>query len=351
MDSIPVDMDLDLMEPNQTSSVRIYEPCWFDGIKDLEKYKPGGFHPLNIRDHFENDNRYRVINKLGSGGLATVWPCRDKLASKCIALKILLADYSNEDCFELIKGLNETHLRFVLPVLGPRIKCIWNVFPHIDKLSRRLALQVTQGLAFLHRNGICHGDFRPANILLQLTGFDSITEEDLMEKLREPYNHEILLASGEPLGPSAPKYIIQALGLEDLAYDMSKPPETMGIVPAYCSPELIFHNTTGVGCDLWALPARFMRSLLGKPPKKWWNSWEGRGRGYLEDGTTIFDEEKGRARLKPTTIQELLSLGVEFKVPQNECDVLADLLQQLLKYRPASRITTEAILGHRWFKM
>ena len=55
----------------------LYTRGWLDGVKEREDYKPGGFHPVHLGDHIGEDNRYRVIHKLGNGGLATVWLCRD----------------------------------------------------------------------------------------------------------------------------------------------------------------------------------------------------------------------------------------------------------------------------------
>lgn len=62
--------------------------------ENLEKSKPGGFHPVNLGDTF--DDRYRVVHKLGSGGFSTVWLARDVLLARWVALKIIVARYSEE---------------------------------------------------------------------------------------------------------------------------------------------------------------------------------------------------------------------------------------------------------------
>jgi non-specific serine/threonine protein kinase len=38
----------------------------------VEDYRHGGFHPVNLRDTF-NDGKYEVIRKLGDGAFSTVW--------------------------------------------------------------------------------------------------------------------------------------------------------------------------------------------------------------------------------------------------------------------------------------
>lgn len=159
----------------------------FDDAEDRENYRPGGLHPVHIGDTICGPSRYRVLHKLGNGGLATVWLCRDLQAWRLVALKIIRADYSRDDCAELmifdrlglsplgppgppslaplalptkhfwINGPNGRHLCLVLPVLGPRVNEIWYEVPEPEKLLPRLALQTGQALKLLHDHGICHG--------------------------------------------------------------------------------------------------------------------------------------------------------------------------------------------------
>jgi hypothetical protein len=44
----------------------------------LQRYQPGGYHPILIGDLFKNQ-RYRVIQKLGWDGNSTTWVARDQL--------------------------------------------------------------------------------------------------------------------------------------------------------------------------------------------------------------------------------------------------------------------------------
>lgn len=161
----------------------LYQRGWLPEAEDREGYRMGGFHPVHIGDKFGVNGRFRVIHKLGRGGLATVWLCRDHDTQKYVALKIIIADESREDCSELWlvnregldfeepggefitvplehfwhNGPNGRHLCIVLPVHGPRISALWNKFDDPAKVSRNVTLQATRGLHFLHQNGICHG--------------------------------------------------------------------------------------------------------------------------------------------------------------------------------------------------
>ena len=161
----------------------LYEPVFFDNVEDHEEYKFGGFHPVHLNDELGNSNRYRVLHKLGNGGLATVWLCRDNEKDSYVALKIIMAKVSGDDSSELklvqrkdinfdqpggkhillpldyfwINGPNGSHLCLVYPVLGPRVPVIWHTRPDPHKIARNITRQVTEGLGFLHRNGIGHG--------------------------------------------------------------------------------------------------------------------------------------------------------------------------------------------------
>jgi hypothetical protein len=151
-------------------------------------YRTGGFHPVHLNDTFKKE-RYTVIHKLGHGGFATVWLARDKIRQRYVALKILAARLSR-DCPEVeilrrlrsskesmgkafvmsmldhfwIDGPNGHHLCVVSEVGGPSIKQ-FNECPGLTSGSRRLrgevarkvALQATEGLAYIHSTGTVHG--------------------------------------------------------------------------------------------------------------------------------------------------------------------------------------------------
>jgi len=161
------------------------------GLEHIYDYEPDGHHPVHLGDVYGNNGRYHVIHKLGSGGFATVWLCRDieaKRTTKYIALKILMAETSSDNCPELrvnqlkdahsqsanedndavfvclpldhfkINGPNGNHISFVYPVLGPNVSLgLHRASADPDNDLRSLGLQVVKAVKFLHRQGICHG--------------------------------------------------------------------------------------------------------------------------------------------------------------------------------------------------
>jgi hypothetical protein len=168
----------------QTNGLRIETIPW--ELEKIYDYEAGGHHPVHLRDTL--NSRYRVIHKLGSGGYANVWLCRDlePATPAYYALKILMAEYSTADCPESrisellinrcgreaaaahlsipvdqfkIDGPNGTHLAFVHPLLGPRASRL----PHLARVGdpgpalRKLCFDAVQAMATLHAQGICHG--------------------------------------------------------------------------------------------------------------------------------------------------------------------------------------------------
>jgi len=65
----------------------VFKPASYDDLEDPEQYMAGGLHPVHLGDLLGNSNQYKVIHKLGSGGFATVWLCRDLEKDVYTALK------------------------------------------------------------------------------------------------------------------------------------------------------------------------------------------------------------------------------------------------------------------------
>jgi hypothetical protein len=155
----------------------------YDDLEDPELYRVDGYHHVHLHDYLGDNNRYKVVHKLGSGRLSIVWLCRDLEKSAFLALKVLIAGASEDAyCVELkltkrvwnmkepggeqialpmdhfwITGPNGRHRCLVLPVLGPRVSDLWYISDDPGTLSRSVARQVVGGVQFLHRNRLCHG--------------------------------------------------------------------------------------------------------------------------------------------------------------------------------------------------
>ena len=156
------------------------------GLENIHDYEPGGHHPVHFGDLL--NDRYRVLNKLGSGNHSNVWLCRDLKQQyyQYLAVKIIMADASIKDCPELrvyrllervfadseaaalfclpvdqfdIQGPNGHHYVIVYPVLGPSAA----MRKHVDRKEdngrelRQMCFHAVSAMATLHSYGTCHG--------------------------------------------------------------------------------------------------------------------------------------------------------------------------------------------------
>ncbi|KAL3418662.1 hypothetical protein PVAG01_10378 [Phlyctema vagabunda] len=425
-------------------------------LEKIYDYEPGGHHPVHLGDIL--NKRYEVIHKLGSGGYANVWLCCDEMSDvpKFAAVKIIMAEGSTHDCPELrvnklkalgldegplaehfclpldkfdISGPNGQHYAFVYPVLGPRVSRMLNVERSEDPGTtlRQLSLQTAKAMAALHVRGICHGDFRPANILARISGLDGLSKHDIFQALGQPKTAKVTTRSGENHNePTAPQYLVHPIDWDDVelsalganfitakacvidfgeSFDMSEPPQDMGIPQVYCSPEYTVDKVVGVGSDIWALGCTLfeirtarklfdtfdddqdeylckMAMMLGKLPEPWWSTWETRNLFFQDnadgDGRVVEirrespQPETGNMDVgfedtvmqvpEPRSIKDAIIIGLYYEnkygpggvrhdISQEETDVFSDLLMKIFRYDPKERLTASQVLDHAWFKL
>jgi non-specific serine/threonine protein kinase len=67
-----------------------------------------------------------------------------------------------------------------LPQFKPRK--IWMEVRYPPQMAKSILKQTSQGLVFLHGNGIAHGDLQPGNMLFALKGIDAEAEDVLRQK-------------------------------------------------------------------------------------------------------------------------------------------------------------------------
>jgi len=158
---------------------------WQDDVENLEAYRSGGYHPIQLGDELSNE-RYHVIHKLGYGTFSTVWLARDHLENRYVSLKVIKANSSQSSLeaevekslrcgdphhpgrpFVLsrldefyIDGPNGHHRCLVTEVVGPSILDVKEATEHgllsIDT-ARKITAQLALGLAYIHSCGIVHG--------------------------------------------------------------------------------------------------------------------------------------------------------------------------------------------------
>lgn len=168
--------------------------------EDLDQYKKGGYHYVEIGDIFVN--RFIVKKKIGWGQSSTVWLCQDIENQNYVAMKIQKsALYYSEaaeaeiDMLEKVtemtsifsrnsyivslidtfihRGPNGRHVCMVFEILGISLLEVIKIYDYKGiplSVAKSFIRQIASGLDFLHRTcQIIHTDLKPENILLELT--------------------------------------------------------------------------------------------------------------------------------------------------------------------------------------
>ncbi|KAI0844812.1 kinase-like protein [Daldinia vernicosa] len=289
-----------------------YTPFFYmPNLEDVQMYNKGGYHPVHIGDIL--DGRFEVVHKLGSGGFGIVWLCRDTLLNKWRAVKIMTADHSakgtEEKIFSYLRrhcspaelernhillpleqfsllGPNGRHLCFVMPVLGWTISS-WRLLrkdyeeqTHDD--TRSVCRQIIESMHFLHSHGICHGDFKPGNILMEVEGIDDLDRDEILSLMGAPECYDVETESGQPLTPRAPKYCVtsanefwceklttNSIAIIDFgeSFFTATPPISTGIPELYAAPEVLLqgYGTLGPHSDIWSLACTLFEVRTGSP--------------------------------------------------------------------------------------
>src|SRR3954451_3164893 len=141
--------------------------------------------------------RYRLLGRLGSGGMADVWCAEDSLLNRRVALKFLHPRFAQDEQFverfrreaSAAAGLQHPN------VVGVFDRGIYDGSHYIameyvegaslnDLIERGLSVpeavelvrQVLAGARYAHANGIVHRDLKPQNVLVDAEGRARVTD-------------------------------------------------------------------------------------------------------------------------------------------------------------------------------
>ena len=145
-------------------------------------------------------NRYEIIEKIGNGGMATVYKAKCHVLNRYVAVKILRDEFTTDD--EFIKRF-EIEAQSAASITNPNIVSVYDVGNENNlyyivmeliqgktlkeiileergalpwKWSLNIAIQIASALEVAHKNNIVHRDIKPHNIIITEDGVAKVTD-------------------------------------------------------------------------------------------------------------------------------------------------------------------------------
>ena len=198
--------------------------------------------------------KYRVLSRLGRGGMGTVYKAVDETIAREVAIKSLNPDLADPEVLKRFRAEALTLAR----LNHPNIAMLFELAEHegdllmvmefvrgetFEAISKRgpvpldrscdLCCQVLDALAHAHRAGIVHRDLKPANLMFTESGLVKVMDFGLA----------------------------RMVGTEHLTND-----GFMVGTPAYMAPEQVLAEEIDGRADLYAMAVVFYRLLTSRLP-------------------------------------------------------------------------------------
>lgn len=270
--------------------------------------------------------KYSIEEKLGEGGMGSVYQAYDGLMKRVVALKLLNQgrDISNESLQRFQQEATATsrlnhanivrvHDFSVCDIHGPYLvmdlidgeplNCLIARKGRLDpQYVADIMIQVADGLQHAHEVGIVHRDLKPSNILV------------LSETGKTPSAKVVDFGIAK----------LQGDNLEDLK--LTKTGEVFGS-PLYMSPEQCLADKLDRRSDIYSLGCVMYEALCGEPPFK------GRNFGETVIKHTNETPKAFPAELQiPNALKRIVFCALE-KSPSDRYQSMAALKKELLAFR------------------
>lgn len=143
--------------------------------------------------------RYEIIDRVGSGGMADVYKARDQRLNRYVAIKILKQEFSNDVKFvskfrgeaQSVAGLSHPNVVNVYDV-GEDDDLYYIIMELVEGITLKkfiekkgrldvneaigIGVQIAQGMQAAHDNNIIHRDIKPQNIIISKEGKVKVTD-------------------------------------------------------------------------------------------------------------------------------------------------------------------------------
>ena len=205
----------------------------------------------------QNIGKYRVLDRIGRGGMGTVYRAIDETLHREVAIKVLNAELNDPEVAKRFRAEAITVAR----LSHPGIATIYELFQHegqwlmvmefvrgetlehmVERMgalspqrSAELCMQTLAALAHAHSMGVVHRDLKPANLMITETGAIKIMDFGIARVS----GTEHLTSAGFMMG-----------------------------TPAYMAPEQVLGHEIDARADLYAVGVVFYRLTTAKLPFK-----------------------------------------------------------------------------------
>ncbi len=216
-------------------------------------------------------SRYRILGRIGAGGMGVVYEAEDVRLGRRVAVKFLAPDLARDRHViarlqreaRAASGLNHPNIctifdidehegePFIVMELleGQTLTTVIDGKPLDPPVVVDIARQLTEGLNAAHRQGIIHRDLKPANVFVTTGGTVKILDFGLAK-----------LIPVAPLLAQAHEFSTQSSPAET---PLSGPAAVLG-TPAYMSPEQLRGEPLDARSDLFSLGAVLYEMATGE---------------------------------------------------------------------------------------
>jgi serine/threonine-protein kinase len=276
---------------------------------------------------------YRIIERVGRGGMGTVYKAEQVDLQRVVALKVISEEHTKDkDFVELfihearaaaklnhpnivqvydVKRHNEYYYFSMEFVSGGSVQEILNRQKKISAdQSVQMILEAAKGLDYAHKKGIVHRDVKPDNLMISETGMIKIGDMGLARGLEEK------------VGPEEETSVIGT--------------------PHYIAPEQVLGRPADFRSDIYSLGATAYRMLAGVTPFSAPSVRDLVNKKVREDATSILEHSPEIPRAVADVVGRMM-----VRDPEKRYQTMTEVVADLERYqRGQAEATAEARREH-----